>query len=189
MAIYSWSRFKGSSPRDHRSSGRWCRHQRERETDDTKGHKGTRGHQHTIQQTNHCTPPLTALGRRLQTWHAVAMQCGVELLVSNSRTPPHCEGHSCLLSAPQRWGDDGNPPTLPHSGHGGRYVAPPWWLPPTPWCAYYYPVVATAYSPPHANTEGSAVARWEQGATMRVHSVSRGWSAVKTHDELRQSCV
>jgi len=22
------------------------------------------------------------------------MQCGVELLVSNSRTPPHCEGHS-----------------------------------------------------------------------------------------------
>jgi hypothetical protein len=28
------------------------------------------------------------------------MQCGVELLVSNSRTPPHCEGHSCLLSDP-----------------------------------------------------------------------------------------
>ena len=42
------------------------------------------------------------------------------------------------------------------------------------------PVVATAYSPPHANTEGSAVARREQGgATKKVHSVSRGWSAVQ----------
>ena len=48
--------------------------------------RDTRGHQHTIQQTNHCTPLSSALGRRLQTWHAVAMQRGVELLVSsNSR--------------------------------------------------------------------------------------------------------
>ena len=39
--------------------------------------------------------------------------------------------------------------------------------------------MATAYSPPRANTEGSAVARREYGATMRVHSVSRGWSAVQ----------
>ena len=42
------------------------------------------------------------------------------------------------------------PPTLPHSGHGVRYLAPPWWLPPT-----------LSLSPPHANTEGSAVARRE----------------------------
>ena len=67
-------------PRDHRFSGRWCRH---RETDDTRGHKGT---PQTIQQTNHCTPFSSALGQRLQARHAVALQCGVRLLVSTSRT-------------------------------------------------------------------------------------------------------
>ena len=61
-------------------SGRWCRH---RETDDTRGHKGT---PHTIQQTNHCTPLSSALGQRLQARHAVALQCGVRLLVCTSRT-------------------------------------------------------------------------------------------------------
>ena len=35
-----------------------------------------------VQQTNHCTPLPSALGQRLQTRHAVAMQCGVGLLVS-----------------------------------------------------------------------------------------------------------
>ena len=52
-----------------------------------------RGHQHTIQQTNHCTPLFLALAlacERLQTWHAVAMQCGVGLLVSTSRRQPRC---------------------------------------------------------------------------------------------------
>ena len=63
-------------------SGRWCRH---RETDDTRGHKGT---PHTIQQTNHCTPLSSALGQRLQARHAVALQCGVGLLVSTSRIGP-----------------------------------------------------------------------------------------------------
>ena len=72
---------RGFIPRD-RSRRRWSHHQ---ETDDTKGHKGTRGHQHTIQRTNHCSPPSSAFGSRPQAWHAVAMQCGVELLVSNSR--------------------------------------------------------------------------------------------------------
>ena len=43
FAIYSWSRFEGSHPRV-RSSGRWCRH---RETDDTRGHKGTPTHNTT----------------------------------------------------------------------------------------------------------------------------------------------
>ena len=47
--------------------------------------QGTRGHQRTIQQTNHCTSLSSALGRRLRTLRAVAVQCGVELLVSNSR--------------------------------------------------------------------------------------------------------
>ena len=77
--------------------------------------------------TKHCTPLALALklvpsGCR----QSMQLHCtkGAELPVSASRTPPHCEGHSCLLSAPQRWGDDGNPPTLPHSGHGVRYVAP-----------------------------------------------------------------
>ena len=53
------------------SSGRWCRY---RETDDTRGHKGT---PRTIQQTNHCTPLSSALGQRLQARHAVALQCGM----------------------------------------------------------------------------------------------------------------
>ena len=149
IAIYSWSRFEGSHPRS-RSSGRWCRHQRGRETDDTKGHKGTRVHQHTIQQTNHCTPPLTALGKRLRTWHAVAMQCGVELLVSNSRTPPHCEGHPPSQWTSQRWGWAIPMQPLPQSGISVRngapprcHIAPPRWLLPT-----------LPYSPPHANQRG-----------------------------------
>ena len=71
---------RGSSPRDRRSSGRWCRH---RETDDTRGHKGT---PRTIQQTK----PLhsTLIGP----WPAAAgaacsriARCGVRLLVSTSR--------------------------------------------------------------------------------------------------------
>jgi len=33
---------------------------------ETKGHQHTREHQHTIQQTNHCTPLSSALGKRLQ---------------------------------------------------------------------------------------------------------------------------
>ena len=89
-----------------------------------------------MQQTNRCTPLSSALGQRLQTWYVVAIQCGVGLPVSTSRTPPHCEGHSCLPSGPQRWGGRWVippmiPPTLPHSAHGVRYVAPPRWLPPT----------------------------------------------------------
>ena len=87
------------------------------------------------------------------------MQCGVELhssltlalprtvKVTLAFSVPTVKVTRALLSAPQRWEDDGNPPTLPHSGHGVRYVSSP--------------VVATAYSPPHANTEGSAVARRE----------------------------
>ena len=54
--------------------------------------KGTRGHQHIIQQTNHCTPPSSAFGSRPQAWHAVAMQCGVELLVSNSHSDRFLSG-------------------------------------------------------------------------------------------------
>ena len=71
------------------------------------------------------------------------MQCGVELhssltlalprtvKVTLAFSVPTVKVTRALLSAPQRWEDDGNPPTLPHSGHGVRYVAPPWWLPPT----------------------------------------------------------
>ena len=71
------------------------------------------------------------------------MQCGVELRSSLTLALPRTvkvtldftvltvKVTRALLSAPQRWGDDGNPPTTPHSGHGVRYVAPPWWLPPT----------------------------------------------------------
>ena len=71
------------------------------------------------------------------------MQCGVELhssltlalprtvKVTLAFSVPTLKVTRALLSAPQRWEDDGNPPTLPHSGHGVRYLAPPWWLPPT----------------------------------------------------------
>ena len=64
------------------------------------------------------------------------MQCGVELhssltlalprtvKVTLAFSVPTVKVTRALLSAPQRWGDDGNPPTLPHSGHGVRYVAP-----------------------------------------------------------------
>jgi len=108
------------------------------------------------------------------------MQCGVELhssltlalprtvKVTLAFSVPTVKVTRALLSAPQRWEDDGNPPTLPHSGHGVRYLAPPWWLPPThsghgvrylapPW--WLPPTLSL--SPPHANTEGSAVARRE----------------------------
>ena len=74
---------------------------------------------------------------------AVAVQCGVELhssltlalprtvKVTLAFSVPTVKVTRALLSAPQRWEDDGNPPTLSHSGHGVRYVATPWWLPPT----------------------------------------------------------
>ena len=73
---------KGNSrhARNRRSSGRWCRH---RETDDTRGHKGT---PRTIQQTNHCTPLSSALDQRLRARQAVLLHCGVRLLASTSRT-------------------------------------------------------------------------------------------------------
>ena len=129
----SWSRL-GSSPRDHRSSGRWCRH---RETADTKGHKGT---PHTIQQTNHCTPLSSALGQRLQARHAVALQCGVRLLVSTSRTPPHCEGHSAFPV------DNRDEETM--GGSTDSTTQWTWGLPGRS------PAMATAYSPPHANRRG-----------------------------------
>ena len=101
----------------------------------TRGHKGTRGHQRTIQQTNHCTSLSSALGQRLQTWHAVAMQCGVGLLVYLLLALPLTAKVATLAflpsGGPQRWGDGRIAPTLPLSGHGVRYVAPPRWLPPT----------------------------------------------------------
>ena len=58
------------------------------------------------------------------------MQCGVELHSSLTLALPRTvkvtldftvltvKVTRALLSAPQRWGDDGDPPTLPHSGHG-----------------------------------------------------------------------
>ena len=115
----------GSKPRDHRSSGRWCRH---RETADTKGHKGT---PHTIQQTNHCTPLSSALGQRLQARHAVTLQCGVRLLVSKSRTPPHCEGHSAFQVDNRDEETMGSSTDSTTQWTWGCQVAPPRWLPPT----------------------------------------------------------
>ena len=137
IAIYSWSRFEGSHSRD-RLNGRFCRHQ---ETDDTKGHKRTRGHQYTIQQTNHFTPLFLALAlayERLQTWHAVAIQCGVGLLVSTSRTPPHWEGHSCLPSGQWTTTEMKN-----------RWVIPPTTAQWTWGSLCRSSVVATTYPPPH----------------------------------------
>ena len=135
-------------------------------SEETKGHQHTREeHQHTIQQTNHCTPLPSALGQRLQTRHAVAMQCGVGLLLSTSRTPPHCEGHPFLLSGPQRWGGRWViPPTLPHSGHGT------WGLPGRS------PAMATAYSPPYANGRGV----WLQGGNAEQQATA--------HPEWRVEC-
>ena len=160
MAIYSWSRFKGSSPRDHRSSGRWCRH---RETDDTRGHKGI---PRTIQQqTNHCTPLSSALGQRLQARHAVALQCGVRLLVSNSRTPPHCEGHSAFPV------DNRDEETM-----GGSTDSTPQWTWGLPDRS---PAMATAYSPPHANRRGVRL-RCGMQSNRQQHTLSRGWSAQNT---------
>ena len=97
----SWSRLQGSPPRDQ-SSVRWCRHQ---ETDDIRGHT-----EHKEGDTNTQHNKQTTALHSSSLWRShtnISMQFGMKLLVSTSRTPPHCEGHSCLPSGPQRWGDDG----------------------------------------------------------------------------------
>ena len=95
----------------------------------TQGNKGTPTHNTTDKPLHSALKVPLASGCR----RGMQLQCNVAWNCSSLTLalPPHCEGHSYLISASQRWGDDGNPPTLPHSGHGVCYVAPPWWLPPT----------------------------------------------------------
>ena len=100
----------------------------------------TREHHAQYNRTNHCTPLSSALGQRLQARHAVALQCGVRLLVSISRTPPHCEGHSAFPV------DNRDEETM-----GGSTDSTPQWTWGLPGRS---PAMATAYSPPHANRRG-----------------------------------
>ena len=98
--------------------------------------------------------------------HAVALQCGVRLLVSTSRTPPHCEGHSAFpvdnRDVKRRWVV---PPTLHHSGHGGCQIAPPRWLPPTL---------------PRTRIGGECGCDAGMQSNKQQHTLSRGWSAQNT---------
>ena len=87
-------------------------------------HQGTQGNKGTPTHNTTDKPLHSALFSLWQSAVGVACSCNamwcgisVESLVSNSRTPPHCEGHSCLLSAPQRWGDDGTHYTTDDSTH------------------------------------------------------------------------
>ena len=105
----------------------------------TQGTRETQGK--AIQQPDHCTPLFLAL--------ALALWC-VELHVSTSRTPPHCEGHSPFQWTSQRWGWAILMPPLSQGGTRAAMalprdgnIAPPRWLLPT-----------LPYSPPHANRRG-----------------------------------
>ena len=62
----------------------------------------TREHHTHIQQTNHCTPISSALGQRLQARHAVALRCGVRLLVSTSRKDRRPSLTAPALTVPSR---------------------------------------------------------------------------------------
>ena len=125
------------------------------------------GTPHTIQQTNHSTPLSSALGQRLQARHAVAMQCGVGFLVSTSRTPPHCEGHSAFPVDNR----DGDGETMGSSTDSTAQWT--WGLPGRS------PAMATAYSP---RTRIGGECRCEAGmrSNKQQHTLSRGWSAYNT---------
>ena len=177
----SWSRFEGSHPNPEADPDLVA----------SPGGKPTtprdtreQGAQYNRQATALRPKQPEAAGRR----RGMQLQCNVVWKCSSQTLAlPHTAKVTPAFSVHhrQRWGDDGTHHTRTHHTTDST----------TQWTwgsLFSSPMVATAYSlslSPTREYGGECSCEARIGATMRVHSVSRGWSAVQYMTNGAKSCV